>query len=62
MARTIREMLEEQEAQTLHPRAAFSARSAGRSQPDPEDDDIDASIEVAARLVDYITAIEPYRR
>ncbi len=38
MARTIREMLEEQEAQTLHPRAAFSARSAGRAAPDPEDD------------------------
>ncbi len=38
MARTIREMLEEQEAQTLHPRAAFSARSAGRALPDPEDD------------------------
>jgi len=38
MARTIREMLEEQEAATLHPRAAFSARSAGRARPDPEDD------------------------
>jgi dGTPase len=38
MARTIREMLEEQEAQTLHPRAAFSARSAGRAAPDPEDE------------------------
>ena len=38
MARTIREMLEEQEDQTLHPRAAFSARSAGRERPDPEDE------------------------
>ena len=38
MARTIREMLEDQEAQTLHPRAAFSARSSGRVHPDPEDD------------------------
>jgi dGTPase len=38
MARTIREMLEEQEAQTLHPRSAFSARSAGRAVADPEDD------------------------
>jgi dGTPase len=38
MARTIRQMLEEQEAQTLHPRAAFSARSAGRAEADPEDD------------------------
>jgi len=38
MARSIREMLEEQEAQTLHPRAAFSALSKGRAQPDPEDD------------------------
>jgi dGTPase len=38
MARTIREMLEEQEAQTLHPRSAFSVRSAGRALPDPEDD------------------------
>jgi dGTPase len=39
MARTIREMLEEQEDQTLHPRAAFSARSAGRERPDPEDEE-----------------------
>jgi dGTPase len=38
MARTIREMLEEQEASTLHPRAAFSSRSAGRALPDPEDE------------------------
>ncbi|MGB8929781.1 MAG: deoxyguanosinetriphosphate triphosphohydrolase [Anaeromyxobacteraceae bacterium] len=38
MARNIREMLEEQEVQTLHPRAALSARSEGRARPDPEDD------------------------
>ena len=38
MARTIREMLEEQEVGMLHPRAAFSARSAGRELPDPEDE------------------------
>src|SRR5574341_2142265 len=38
MARTIRQMLEEQEAQVLHPRAAFSARSAGRASHDPEDE------------------------
>jgi len=38
MAHTIREMLEAQEAQTLHPRAAFSARSRGRERPEPEDD------------------------
>src|SRR5512137_411099 len=38
MAQTIREMLEAQEAQMLHPRAAFSSRSAGRALPDPEDD------------------------
>jgi dGTPase len=38
MARTIREMLEEQEVQTFHPRATFSARSAGRARPDPEDE------------------------
>ncbi|HSM91900.1 MAG TPA: deoxyguanosinetriphosphate triphosphohydrolase [Anaeromyxobacteraceae bacterium] len=36
--RNIREMLEEQEVQTLHPRAAFSARTEGRARPDPEDD------------------------
>jgi dGTPase len=38
MAGTIREMLEEQEAQTLHPRAAFSTASRGRARPEPEDD------------------------
>jgi dGTPase len=31
-------MLEEQESRTLHPRAALSARTAGRVRPDPEDD------------------------
>jgi len=38
MTATIRAMLEEQEARTLHPRAALSARTAGRERPDPEDD------------------------
>src|SRR5512135_3047203 len=38
MAHSIREMLEEQEAQTLHPRAALSTRSRGRERPEPEDD------------------------
>jgi dGTPase len=38
MAGTIREMLEGQEARTLHPRAALSAASRGRDRPDPEDD------------------------
>jgi dGTPase len=38
MAGTIREMLEEQEARTLHPRAALSARSRGRARFEPEDD------------------------
>jgi dGTPase len=38
MARTIREMLEEQERATLHPRAALSERSRGRERPEPEDD------------------------
>jgi dGTPase len=38
MTVTIRAMLEEQEARTLHPRAALSARTAGRERPDPEDD------------------------
>jgi len=39
MRGTIREMLEEQEARTLHPRAAFSARSRGRERPEPADDE-----------------------
>lgn len=30
--------------------------------PAPQLDDLDAAIEVAARLADYITALEPYRR
>ncbi|HET7753375.1 MAG TPA: deoxyguanosinetriphosphate triphosphohydrolase [Anaeromyxobacteraceae bacterium] len=38
MAGTIREMLEEQEARTLHPRAALSSASRGRAVPEPEDD------------------------
>jgi dGTPase len=38
MADTIREMLERQEAATLHPRAARSAESRGRARPEPEDD------------------------
>ena len=35
---SIRHMLEEQEARTLHPRAAASAASRGRERPEPEDD------------------------
>jgi dGTPase len=31
-------MLEEQEARTFHPRAAFSAGTRGRARPEPEDD------------------------
>ena len=38
MPATIREMLEAQEAATLHPRAALSSRSRGRERPEPEDD------------------------
>jgi dGTPase len=38
MAPTIRAMLEEQEAASLHPRAALSSRSRGRDREDPEDD------------------------
>jgi dGTPase len=38
MPGSIREMLEEQEVRTLHPRAALSARSRGRDRPDSEDD------------------------
>jgi dGTPase len=38
MAAEIREMLEEQEAQTLHPRAALSRHSRGRERPEPPDD------------------------
>src|SRR5512140_3599814 len=36
-AATIREMLEDQEEQTLHPRAARSARSRGRAVPEERD-------------------------
>jgi dGTPase len=35
---SIRAMLEEQEARTLHPRAALSSASRGRERPEPEDD------------------------
>jgi dGTPase len=35
---TIREMLEEQEVRTLHPRAALSAASRGRARDEPQDD------------------------
>jgi dGTPase len=38
MAPTIRAMLEEQEAASLHPRAARSRDTRGRDRPDPEDD------------------------
>jgi dGTPase len=38
MGGTIREMLEDQEARTLHPRAALSTASRGRARPEPEDD------------------------
>ncbi|HET9552764.1 MAG TPA: deoxyguanosinetriphosphate triphosphohydrolase [Anaeromyxobacteraceae bacterium] len=38
MPGSIRAMLEEQEARTLHPRAALSAATRGRERPDPEDD------------------------
>jgi dGTPase len=38
MAGTIREMLEEQERATLHPRAARSAESRGRARAEAEDD------------------------
>jgi dGTPase len=39
MAATIRQMLEELEDRTLHPRAARAARSRGRAAPEPEDDE-----------------------
>jgi dGTPase len=38
MAASIRQMLEELERTTLHPRAARSAESRGRARPEPEDD------------------------
>jgi len=34
----IRQMLEEQEARTMHPRAALSRTSRGRERPEPQDD------------------------
>ncbi len=39
MTGTIREMLEDLEDRTLHPRAARSARTAGRARPEPLDDE-----------------------
>jgi dGTPase len=38
MSGSIRQMLEELERTTLHPRAARSAESRGRARPEPEDD------------------------
>jgi hypothetical protein len=37
-------------------------RRVSECWPVPEFDDVDAAIEVAARLADYITALEPLRR
>jgi dGTPase len=39
MPGTIREMLEDLEERTLHPRAARASRSRGRAQPEEEDDE-----------------------
>ena len=39
MPETIREMLEELEERTLHPRAARSARSRGRARAEPPDEE-----------------------
>jgi dGTPase len=39
MPGTIREMLEDLEERTLHPRAARAARSRGRERPEPDDDE-----------------------
>jgi dGTPase len=39
MPGSIREMLEDLEDRTLHPRAARSARSRGRARPEPEDEE-----------------------
>jgi dGTPase len=39
MPGSIREMLEDLEDRTLHPRAARSSRSRGRARPEPEDDE-----------------------
>jgi dGTPase len=51
MAGTIREMLEELEDRTLHPRAARSARSRGRARPEPLDDERPAFQRDRDRLV-----------
>jgi dGTPase len=51
MAGTIREMLEELEERTLHPRAARAARSRGRERPEPLDDERPAFQRDRDRLV-----------
>src|SRR5512134_1882605 len=47
----IREMLEAQEEQTLHPRAARASRSRGREKPEPPDDERPAFQRDRDRLV-----------
>jgi hypothetical protein len=37
-------------------------RRISETWPVPEEDDVDAAIEVAARLADYVHALEPIRR
>jgi hypothetical protein len=37
-------------------------RISGTHRVPPEPDDVDAGIEVAARLADYVTVLEPLRR
>ena len=37
-------------------------RRISETWPVPEEDDVDAAIEVAARLADYVRALEPVRR
>ncbi len=51
MAGTIREMLEELEERTLHPRAARSARSRGRARPEEPDEERPAFQRDRDRLV-----------
>ncbi len=51
MAETIREMLEELEERTLHPRAARSARSRGRARPEDLDEERPAFQRDRDRLV-----------
>ena len=51
MPGTIREMLEDLEERTLHPRAARSARSRGRERPEPDDDERPAFQRDRDRLV-----------